>query len=98
MRSYRNCRDQAIDVALRIINMRRDADIAFAQAGDDFLFDQFLIKLRGTFRRARGEAPVRAALRGVERAGGDAAVFWQTFEKEIDEFAVMCFDRFGAQL
>ena len=79
--------DQAVDVALGIVKMRGDANISFAQTGDDFLFHQFLIQLGGFFRRARGETAVGAALSGIERAGGDAAIFGQAFEQEIDQFA-----------
>src|SRR5258708_5909384 len=98
MKSYGDSGDQAIDVSLGIVKMWRYANISFAEAGDNFFLHELMIKLGGFLGRARGKATVGAALRGIERAGRDAAVFREGFEKQIDQIAIMGVDGFGSKL
>src|SRR4029077_14908777 len=91
-RSYRDSGDQAIDVALGIKNMRRDANIPLAESGDDVFVAQLLVQVGGLLRGAGGETAVGAAAGRVERAGRDAAVFGEALEEKIDELAIVGFD------
>src|SRR5205823_3759052 len=78
--------DEPVDVALVVIEVRRDANVAFTQAGDDVLSAQFLVKFGGFFRRASGEAAVRTARGRVRGAGWNAAVLREALVHKFDQF------------
>src|SRR5690242_14326014 len=80
MRSWSDHADEAVDVPFRVVEIGRNANVAFAQAHDHIFFAQPLIKLGRLLAAARSEAAIGPALRGVERAGGNAAIFGKTLE------------------
>src|SRR5260221_9538152 len=82
-------RDEAVDVALVVVDVGRDADFIFTQAGDDVFAAQFVVILLGFFRGAGLEAAVRSAMLVIERAGDDEAIQRQAGKKLIDQFVIL---------
>src|SRR5690349_15362218 len=84
----RSCRDdghEAINVLNRVVQIGRNANFGFAEADEDVLFAELVIKLGGFFGSASDEAAVGAAEFSIEGTGGDAAIDRQAREKGINQ-------------
>src|SRR5882762_8082375 len=85
-------RDEAVDVALVVVDVGRDADFIFTQAGDDVFAAQFVVILLAFLRGAGLEAAVRSAMLVIERAGDDETIQRQAGKKLIDQFVIVSGD------
>src|SRR5258708_35810037 len=82
--SRSNHADERVDVALRVIQMWRDANVAFAHASDNIFLSQMLIMLRCFLWASRRKTSVWAAPRGIQWTRDDKAIFGQTFKQEFN--------------
>src|SRR5260370_8908252 len=80
--SRSNHADEPVDVALRVIQMWRDANVAFAQAYANIFLSHMLIMLRCFLSPSRRKASIRTAPRGIQWTRDDKAIFGQTFKQE----------------
>src|SRR6266849_5928157 len=80
---------QVVDVALGVVQVRRDAQGSLAQADDDVGLAQLLVKSGRLLRRSRGDAGIRTARRWVAGARQHTAVEWQPGNHLADQPAVM---------
>src|SRR6266576_3857284 len=85
-------RDEAVDVAFVVVDVGRDADFSFPQAGDHIFSAKLFVKLLGFFRGAGLEAAVRSAMLVIERAGDDETIQRQAGKKLIDQFVIVSGD------
>src|SRR5437870_13300953 len=62
----RNHRNQTVDVLNCIVEVRRNANFPFAEADEDFMFAELVVKLGGFFGSTRDEAAIGPAESSVE--------------------------------
>src|SRR5215831_6241838 len=89
IRSWSDHADEPVDVALSVVQIRRNADVAFAQADDHVFLAQTLVQFGRFLAAARRKTAVRPSLRRIERARRNAAIFRQALEQKIDKLPVV---------